>query len=261
MENDSLIGSRFGKLVVEGLSPKPVGDKRKWVWVHCDCGNRVSKPLGRLKNKHIKSCGCLKKQSPAATKPETMIGKRFNRLLVIRQLPTRFNRTRWECLCDCGNYAEVTAKFLKSGHTKSCGCILREWGKSETNRKRHRGIRPANWKGIGDMSGSHWKRICWGAKIRKLDISITHQDCVNLFESQKGKCALTGQTIKFTDMGDNSKTSGTASLDRIDNTKGYVPGNVQWVDKHIQKMKSDLPQEEFIQWCQKIAEHTKKEND
>lgn len=44
----------------------------------------------------------------------------------------------------------------------------------------------------------------------------------------------------------------TASLDRIDNTKGYTEDNVQWVHKIINKMKSDLTQEDFIMWCKRI---------
>lgn len=52
-----------------------------------------------------------------------------------------------------------------------------------------------------------------------------------------------------------SEKSGTASLDRIDSTKGYVVGNVQRVHKSVNMMKQSLPNHIFIDWCQKIAKH------
>ena len=40
------------------------------------------------------------------------------------------NQTRlWECLCDCGNITYASSNHLKSGHTKSCGCLRNEGGK------------------------------------------------------------------------------------------------------------------------------------
>ena len=38
---------------------------------------------------------------------------------------------------------------------------------------------------------------------------------------------------------------GTASLDRIDSTKGYVRGNIQWVHKDINWFKRDYPKISF----------------
>lgn len=61
-----------------------------------------------------------------------MIGERFGRLVVIAEGPryvapgTGKPRRQWKCRCDCGGEALTLAKRLRSGHTKSCGCILRE---------------------------------------------------------------------------------------------------------------------------------------
>ena len=38
----------------------------------------------------------------------------------------------------------------------------------------------------------------------------------------------------------------TASLDRIDSSKGYIKGNVQWVHKNINYMKQEMTNEEFL---------------
>ena len=51
----------------------------------------------------------------------------------------------------------------------------------------------------------------------------------------------------------NQASSTTASLDRIDSSKGYVIGNVQWVHKDINIMKNKFDNQYFIDMCKKIA--------
>mgnify|MGYP007044016634 CR=1 FL=1 len=47
----------------------------------------------------------------------------------------------------------------------------------------------------------------------------------------------------------------TASLDRIDSSKGYIEGNVQWVHKDINWMKQDFNEEYFIFLCSEITKN------
>ena len=54
---------------------------------------------------------------------EDLTGQRFGKLVVERFLETRKGHAYWECKCDCGNRHEVTTLALKSGSTKSCGCM------------------------------------------------------------------------------------------------------------------------------------------
>lgn len=53
-----------------------------------------------------------------------MIGRKFNKLLVLRDSGLRGarNRIKYVCLCDCGNESIVFGDPLRRGHTKSCGC-------------------------------------------------------------------------------------------------------------------------------------------
>ena len=61
-----------------------------------------------------------------------MSGQRFGRMLVIDLDVDRIEKRKksgkkqilyWNCICDCGNTAVVRQDFLKSGKTKSCGCL------------------------------------------------------------------------------------------------------------------------------------------
>lgn len=55
---------------------------------------------------------------------ENLIGKRFNKLTVIEFIGNdKYRRKVWKCKCDCGNEINLDTARIKSGHTKSCGCI------------------------------------------------------------------------------------------------------------------------------------------
>jgi hypothetical protein len=60
-----------------------------------------------------------------------MIGARFGRLVVIARLGAEYRHSLWLCRCTCGHQCEVRGANLKSGHTKSCGC-LRDDGHSHS---------------------------------------------------------------------------------------------------------------------------------
>lgn len=53
-----------------------------------------------------------------------LTGERFGRLTVIEKTEERqAGYAVWRCRCDCGNEKTVTAKELKAGRVKSCGCL------------------------------------------------------------------------------------------------------------------------------------------
>jgi hypothetical protein len=53
-------------------------------------------------------------------------GQRFGKLVAQRYVKTINGHSYWECLCDCGNIVDVQTMRLRSGHTKSCGCLKHE---------------------------------------------------------------------------------------------------------------------------------------
>ena len=59
-------------------------------------------------------------------KTENLIGRRFNRLLVIKEIGAKNKQYYWLCECDCGKIKEVTSGHLRRGDTQSCGCLQDE---------------------------------------------------------------------------------------------------------------------------------------
>lgn len=93
---------------------------------------------------------------------EDLTGKKFGRFTVISLVCKKgdgiHNATIWRCECECGNVRDVRAGNLKSGKSKSCGCITKE--------KNALTIRDLKGKRFGKLlvierSGSIGKRAAW----------------------------------------------------------------------------------------------------
>lgn len=67
-----------------------------------------------------------------------LTGMRFGRLTVIeRNGKNKCGDARWLCKCDCGNTTSVIGSKLRTGWTKSCGCLQREWASENFSTHRH----------------------------------------------------------------------------------------------------------------------------
>ena len=175
---------------------------------------------------------------------QNLIGKPFGKLVVIAEAPKHKNDPSpyWRCKCECGNETEVRAHALTSHITKTCGGI------------HHRtGAEHYKWTGCGDISGRYICDLRKHSKQRKFPFKITKEEMWDQFLKQNKLCALTGRPLTFCHGKDMYKT--TASLDRIDSTKGYVRGNVQWVHKDINWFKRDYPQDKFLELCRAVADY------
>lgn len=115
----------------------------------CDCGNELVVSGNNLKGNNTKSCGCVKRIPHNYV---DLTGKKFGRLTVCKRIenhifPSGQTRTKYECLCDCGNTTTVISSDLRSGITQSCGCLAKE--KSYLASKKYNKYDLSNEYGIG----------------------------------------------------------------------------------------------------------------
>ena len=87
----------------------------------------------------------------------------------------------------------------------------------------------------------------------KCDLDLTY--LVELWIAQSGKCALTGQILDYESGTLNNKNPYRTSVDRIDNSQGYIKGNVRLLTHWANNAKSTWPDnvfETFVKKSKKI---------
>lgn len=156
--------------------------------------------------------------------------------------PSGRKDVKWKCQCSCGKIQDIFASHLKAGKSTCCLDCKYKY-KISIN---------------GKVSSRTIQKIKTGAKNRKIhfDKNIDRDFLQKLYEKQNGKCALSGEKICFSNtIKEDIEGATTASLDRIDSSKGYVKSNIQWVHKDVNKMKSNLDEELFKKYCKLVCDH------
>lgn len=210
-----LTGRRFGRLAVIERAPNR-GSSTMWM-CQCDCGTKKAIAATSIVHGLTSSCGC-KHVDAGRRRTIDLSGQTFNRLTVLAQVGSNAEgKALWQCRCDCGAITVVMGKALRRGTTNSCGC----WRRDVTG----------NCSRTHGMSGTAEHKAWKHAKER----------CFN--PSDKAYTDYGGRGITmcqewadsfaafYEHIGPRPKGH---SIDRIDNDKGYEPGNVRWTTRKQQ---------------------------
>jgi len=142
-----------------------------------------------------------------------LVGQKFGRLLVKEyDSITISGHSKWLCQCDCGNKKIVLASDLKSGHTKSCGCLLKE-GNSLKHGHDKKGQESRTY-----MIWRSMKQRCSNPK----NASYKNYGDRGITVCERWANKKTGYQNFLKDIGEIPEDK---SLDRIDNDTGYHRGN------------------------------------
>lgn len=135
--------------------------------------------------------------------------------------------------CDCGFETSVQGYHLRSGASKGCSpCV-------------------SPFPSYKNIHGSYMSNLLGNAKSRKMEVFITITDLYDIWEHQNGKCALTGWNLTLRQFAKDFDS--TASVDRIDSKLTYLPYNIQWVHKDINKMKLNHDEAYFFEMCRAVS--------
>lgn len=113
------------------------------------------------------------------SKIKDITGEKYNKLTAIKYIgKTKNGSAIWLWKCDCGNEKEIIANSVKTGNTKSCGCLKKEQNKNNLKHK----IKDISNKRFGFLtaikyagscpSGAQWECICDCGN--KTTVSLSH---------------------------------------------------------------------------------------
>lgn len=127
--------------------------------------------------------------------------------------------THWLCKCDCGNEKVIKGQSLRDGYTKSCGCFDRE---TKGDRSKTHGMSRSRLYAI-------WMNM--------------HRRCEYEKNGGYSYCGAKGISvceewktfIAFRDWALSNGYTDELTIDRIDNSIGYMPSNCRWVSMKVQE--------------------------
>nr|DAP52808.1 MAG TPA: transcriptional regulator [Caudoviricetes sp.] len=148
-----------------------------------------------------------------------MLGKRFGYLTVLEECEERKHRAKvYHCICDCGKHTNVVGYSLRSGRTKSCGCLNYKPRKGHIKHGKT-GTRLYNiWKNMHTRCYNEhfFKYEYYGGRGIKVCDEWLHD------------------FMAFYNWAMNNGYKDNLTIDRIDVNGNYEPNNCRWVDMKTQ---------------------------
>ena len=175
-------------------------------------------------------------------------GERFTKLLVQSFSHRKESNAMayYNCVCDCGNTLVVAHGNLQSGHTKSCGCLRIE---KAYERRTH---------GFTTFENTHKTYKAW----TKIKDRCNNENCADYYNyGAKGvsvhQSFLDDFMNFYNEVGEAPNDGQNWSIDRIDHTRNYEPGNLRWATDAQQarnkgKMKNNTSGTTGVSWENKL---------
>ena len=236
MNNGTIVknGQKFGRWTVID-DTIIIKNTHRYVKCKCECGTEKlvqSADLVRGRTKSCKHCVALDRRIliPTGTKLKNWTITGITKISKAQNL-------LYDVKCDCGNHRWMTASEFynnkKSYMCQKCAGILR-------------GEKIHLEDSYEELYQAKYTKMKKQAEKRHHDFLLTKEYLWNLYIQQNKKCAITGDELPIL---------SKASLDRIDSSKGYIEGNVQWVTKQANLSKHIMSMKELYEFCKKVLNH------
>ncbi len=175
---------------------------------------------------------------------EDLTSNIYGRLTVLnidhrRNPGTTSEKTYWKCICICKTIKIVASSNLKTGHTKSCGCLRTEAMKNRNFRK------PANEASENTL----FARYQYKSKDRGIKWALSKVEFLSLLYANCHYCGIAAKReVQITE---RSKIF-VNGIDRIDSSLDYTLDNVVTACSECNLAKNSMQKEEFLNWIKRV---------
>ena len=129
---------------------------------------------------------------------------------------------------------------------------MKEYKTTEEQRQYYRNYYRTNWLG-------RLRRHLHAAKLNHGDrVTITIEQLVEQLKNQNYLCYYTGIPLNMDAGSSKGAKKMSVSIDRLDNTKSYEPGNVVICLWHVNRAKHSLSEHEFLEMCNAVSNWKRK---
>ena len=166
-------------------------------------------------------------------------GREYGGLTALCRVPNPKGKyaAYWLCRCHCGNQKAIAYTTLIGGKTRGCGCL--------------------QFAGTHGLSYEYRYRMYTNARrssrTRDIYFDLKPEDITTL-----ELCPILG--IELTYGGTGKVKDSSASIDRVDNSLGYVKGNVMIISNRANRIKGDATVEELEAIISYMNKHKENKN-
>lgn len=177
-----------------------------------------------------------------------LTNQKFGKLTVIKKSEQKGNngKAKWDCVCDCGNLYTTLGDLLRSGKTKSCGCLKFNFQPPNKKTDRDEHLKERLYKNLIIKRSRHMQK----------EYDVSYIDFCNIIEQPCFYCGDKNTNY----IQDYSSKGGFISdavlfyngVDRVNSDLGYLNSNVVSCCKKCNMAKNNMPISEFKIWLNKI---------